>query len=218
MEIQKIRLLYLQYILQQSDDSSINKFFKLQLEFPTRGDWASRIIKDLEELEIKESLEEIKLMSKNKFNQILKNKLRVNALKYLTNKQGTKGKDIQYSTIEMSEYLLPSNKNLTLEEKRRQFAIRNKMVDIPANFPKTKEETICFCGKVENMNHIYECEMLENEKERVSYDKIYSGDINEQTEVFRRMEKCLEKREILQELDNELPCDPYVIRCDSSFG
>ena len=29
MEIQKIRLLYLQYILQQSDDSSINKSFKL---------------------------------------------------------------------------------------------------------------------------------------------------------------------------------------------
>ena len=154
-------MLYLQYILQQSDDSSINKFFKLQLEFPTRGDWASRIIKDLEELEIKESLEEIKLMSKNKFNQILKNKLRVNALKYLTNKQGTKGKDIQYSTIEMSEYLLPSNKNLTLEEKRRQFAIRNKMVGIPA-----MEETICFCGKIENMNHIYECEMLESEKRK----------------------------------------------------
>ena len=68
------------------------------------------------------------------------------------------------------------------------------MVDIPANFPKTKEETICFCGKIETMNHIYECEILVSEKERVPYDKIYSGDINEQTEVFRRMEKHLEKR------------------------
>ena len=90
------------------------------------------------------------------------------------------------------------------------------MIDIPANFPKAKEETICFCGKIENMNHIYECEMLDCEKERVSYGKIYSGDINEQIEVFRRMEKHLENRKIL--LDNELPCDPYVIRCDSSFG
>ena len=147
MEIQKIRFLYLQYILQQSDDSSINKFFKLQLEFPTRGDWASRVVKDIEELEIKESLEEIKLMSKNKFNQILKCKLRLNALKYLRNKQGTKGKDIQYSAIEMSEYLLPSNKNLTLEEKRRQFAIRNKMVDIPANFSQNKGRNYMFLWK-----------------------------------------------------------------------
>ena len=46
-------------------------------------------------------------------------------------------------------------KKLTLEEKRRQFAIRNKMVGIPA-----MEETICFCGKIENINHIYECEMF----------------------------------------------------------
>jgi hypothetical protein len=68
VEIQKIRLLYLQYILQQSDDSSLNKFFKLQIEFPTRGDWASRVIKDLQELEIEENFEEIKPITKNKFN------------------------------------------------------------------------------------------------------------------------------------------------------
>ena len=142
MEIQKIRLLYLQYILQQSDDSSLSKFLKLQMEFPTRGDWASRVKQDLQELEVKESFEEIKLMTKNKFSQILKCKARIKAFEYLTNKQGTKGKDIIYSTIEMSEYLLPINRKLTLEQKRRQFAIRNKMIDIPAHFPKSKEKSI----------------------------------------------------------------------------
>ena len=130
MEIQKIRLLYLQYILQQSDDSSLSKFLKLQMEFPTRGDWASRVKQDLQELEVKESFEEIKLMTKNKFSQILKCKARIKAFEYLTNKQGTKGKDIIYSTIEMSEYLLPINRKLTLEQKRRQFAIRNTMIYI----------------------------------------------------------------------------------------
>ena len=171
MEIQKIRLLYLQYILQQSDDSSLSKFLKLQMEFPTRGDWASRVKQDLQELEVKESFEEIKLMTKNKFSQILKCKARIKAFEYLTNKQGTKGKDIIYSSIEMSEYLLPINKNLTLEQKRRQFAIRNKMIDIPANFPKSKQKSICFCGDIEDMKHIYECEILRSEKERISYDK-----------------------------------------------
>ena len=57
-------------------------------------------------------------------------KLRMKALGYLTNMQGTKGRDINFSSIEMLEYLLPTNKNLTLEQKRRQFSIRNKMIDM----------------------------------------------------------------------------------------
>ena len=148
----------------------------------------------------------------------MKDKLRKKALKYLTEKQGTKGKDIIYSSIEMSEYLLPTNKNLTLEQKRRQFSIRNKMIDIPANFPKSKEKTVCFCGNIEDMNHIYECELFSSEKQNISYEKIYNGDIHEQTEVFRRMENCLDKRKSITDLENELPCDPNVIHCDSSFG
>ena len=38
-EIQKLRLLYLKYILEQSEDSLLSKFFHLQLDEPTRGDW-----------------------------------------------------------------------------------------------------------------------------------------------------------------------------------
>ena len=37
VEIQKSRLLFMHYILQQTEDSAINRFFKLQLEMPTRG-------------------------------------------------------------------------------------------------------------------------------------------------------------------------------------
>ena len=74
VEIQKIRLLYLQYILKQSDENSINKFFKLQIEFPTCEDWASTLMKDLKEFGIEENFEEIKLMTKNKFSNILRKK------------------------------------------------------------------------------------------------------------------------------------------------
>jgi hypothetical protein len=52
LEIQKNRLLFLQYILQQSDDSTLSKKFKLQLEMPTRGDWASTCIQDLKDLNV----------------------------------------------------------------------------------------------------------------------------------------------------------------------
>jgi hypothetical protein len=46
-------------------------------------------------------------MSKNQLKKILKEKQGKHALKYLVDKQGTKGKDIHYSRIEMSEYLPP---------------------------------------------------------------------------------------------------------------
>ena len=99
--IQKMRLLFLKYILQQSDESSLKKFFNLQLEQKTRGDWASTCLNDLKALRIAETLEEIKNMSKQKFKNILKERIKENALKYLIEKQGKKGKDIEYTQIEM---------------------------------------------------------------------------------------------------------------------
>ena len=64
-------------------------------------------------------MEEIKNMSKQKFKNILKERIKENALKYLIEKQGKKGKDIEFKQIEMSEYLSPSNDRLTIEQKRK---------------------------------------------------------------------------------------------------
>ena len=63
-EIQKTRLLYLKTILDENEDSNLLKMLKLQLESPTKGDWASTCLKDLNELNLNFTLEDIKLMSK----------------------------------------------------------------------------------------------------------------------------------------------------------
>ena len=145
IEIQKMRCLFLHYILQQNENSNVYKMFKLQYEMPTPGDWASLCMKDLEDLEISESLEEIKDMTKNKFSQMLKQKVNNRALKYLTEKQRVKGKEIVYKKIEMAEYLSPLNSELTIEEKRKLFGIRNDMILM--NFSKSKLNKICSCGR-----------------------------------------------------------------------
>ena len=62
LEIQKMRVLFFQYILQENDESTLKKLFNLQLEKPTRNDWASTVISDLKELQIDASCEEIRLM------------------------------------------------------------------------------------------------------------------------------------------------------------
>ena len=45
-EIQKMRLLYLKYILHEEETSLLYKFFNLQLDMPTKGDWVSTCLND----------------------------------------------------------------------------------------------------------------------------------------------------------------------------
>ena len=99
--------------------------------------------------------------------------MRQNALVYLLGKQREKGKEISYSTLEMSEYLQPSNLALTIEQKREMFSIRNRMIDIPQNFPGKNMHNKCVCGETEEMIHIYNCEMLKK-SEKICHMKKYS--------------------------------------------
>jgi hypothetical protein len=214
------------------------KFFYLQVEQPTRGDWASTCFNDLKELEISESLDDIRLMSKSKFNEMLKQQTRNNAYKYLIGKKRSKGKEISYSRIEMAEYLLPDNE-LTIEQKQRLFAVRNKMVEIPSHFSSGDNNILCICGDKEILSHIYNCDILnESEKETLPYEKVYLGNVNEQTKILYKIEENLRIREkyidvqtnIKQRITtgkrrkrkiNELPSDPAVdpLHCKKfSFG
>ena len=185
-QIQKMRLLYLKYILDQEEESILKKFLNLQFQEPVRRDWASTVMSDLSELEINLSLEEIKNMTKMKFSRIIKIKSRKNALSYLIRKQGKKGGEIGYTCLEMAEYLQPYNSSLTIEQKQELFEVRNRMVQIPHNFPKTSEKHKCECTEIETMAHIYNCEMYNNNKKQrsIAYNKISNGNLQEEIKVF----------------------------------
>ena len=154
-EIKKVRLLFLQYILQDSPDSRILKFIKLQIRSPTRGDWATSCVQDLKDLEIDRSFEEIQSLTKNQFNKIIKETIKMKAFEYLIRKQKSKGQEIIYTELKMAEYLMPNLENLSIDDKRNIFKIRNRMLLIPANFPLGSEEKRCWCGEIENTKHIY---------------------------------------------------------------
>ena len=103
---------------------------------------------------------------------------------YLLGKQGQKGKEISYSILEMSEYLQPSNLALTIEQKREMFSNRNRIIDIPQNFPGKNIHNKCVCGETEEMIHIYNCERLEKSETNLPYEKIFNGNMKQQIEVF----------------------------------
>ena len=89
-EIMKIRLLFLQTILTEDENSMILKFINIQKEHSVKGDWMSTCLSDLKTLGICNNLAEIKAMSKYRFKNILKECVEKNAVEYLMNKQGSK--------------------------------------------------------------------------------------------------------------------------------
>ena len=92
------------------------------------------------------SFQEIKLISKHKFSDILNKRINSAALSYLTGKQNRKGGDIIYTRLEISEYLSPLTSELTIDEKRKLFEIRKKvMTDIPANYSNSAQNMKCIC-------------------------------------------------------------------------
>ena len=184
-EIMKSRLMFLKSILEENPDSLIYKFLKLQLETPTRGDWASSCQNNLRDLKINLSLEEIRDMTKKQFNIILKESISKRAFEYLIAKRGIKGQEIHYSELKMADYLQPGYENLTITEQRSIFSIRNRMIDIPGNFSSRNNIEKCRCGKEEFMEHLYTCEYLSKDIEtnKPIFEKIFENNIVEQKRV-----------------------------------
>ena len=120
-EIIKMRLLYMKYILEQPEDSTISKMLELQFENPTPGDWASTCLNDLQYIDLNITKEEIRNIPKQNFLKILKEKISTKALDYLLEKRGKKGCEIKYSCFEIAEYLQPYNKLLNIEQQREMF-------------------------------------------------------------------------------------------------
>ena len=57
----------------------------------------------------------------------------------------------------MADYLTPSDKELSITDKRYIFAIRNRMIDIPTNFPsknRNNDEKCRKCGDIESIKTI----------------------------------------------------------------
>ena len=79
-----------------------------------------------------------------------------------------------YARFDYAEYLKPTNDALKKSEKQEMFSARNRMTNIPNNFPKQNSENNFLCGEKENMVHISKLQI--------------------QIEVFKQVKQNLEKK------------------------
>ena len=176
-DIMKQRLFFLKYILNQDTESMIYKVLFLQIEKPAKFDWATTCIKDLKKLKINLKFEEIRIMPTNVFKEMIRKKCIQLAFEYLMSKRKYKGSEIKYERIETAEYLMPSD-HLKNEERKRIFSIRNKMINIPANFvSRGKNTNKCICTQTEDMEHIYKCIILNEQTPEIKFEEIYGDNI-----------------------------------------
>ena len=143
---------------------------------------------------------------------MIRRKCKQSAFEYLLNKKREKGKDIQFNSLRMSEYLLP-NDELDINEQRKIFELRNNMTEIKSNYVSEKENTsVCICGEKENQKHIYNCTNLNKKIPEVKYEKIYEENLKEILYIIRKFEE----KENFQAI---LSCDPLLsVTMDSSNG
>ena len=137
---------------------------------------------------------------------MIKRKCNELAFEYLMKKTCTKGKEITYNNIQMSQYLLPNNQ-LEIQDQKKIFEMRNRMTNIPLNYPsKYQQKSNCICGEKETMEHIYICKKLSNIEIKIKYENIYEGNVQNMKIILNRFEQNMNKRkENLHVIKN---CDP----------
>ena len=193
------RVLYLQDILKQKQNSLLHTFFVAQLENETHGDWASQVMQDLEDLEITLNLSEIKEMSKFCYKSIVRKQVVTYALSYL-NKLKQKHdhiKTFKYESLQIANYL--SSSELSNIEKKFIFACRSNDLDLKGSKPWFHKDLLCICCNLhtEDISHIIQCSRLVGKNELITYIPIIEdleGSLDELIYLCRIIKENMKRR------------------------
>ena len=85
------------------------------------------------------------------------------------------------------------NDVLTIEQQRYIFSLRNRMLNIPANY-SANSEVKCCCGVDEDMQHIFSCKQLNTSEEVLEYEQLFSGSLIEQKMIAHIFEGNMKTR------------------------
>ena len=154
------RIMFLNYILNEKEETLVRDFYYAQNNQPVKGDWTLTVKKDLEMLEIKEDIENI---NKERLKKIVKTAIQKKAFEYLMDKADghSKSKCLKYDSLKMQSYL-KAESDTTIAQKCFFFRARTKTMDVKGNFKQGNTNLECSkCEKeVETQQHILQCEAL----------------------------------------------------------
>ena len=198
--IQKRRLMFLYYILNQDQKSIMFKFFESQRNHGTSKDWVTTIRKDLKELQIDLNFDKIKSMGKHEFKKIVKQKIENKAKLKLEEKKASHSKvmHLKHESFGIQKYLKPTKMQISIEERQLIFKLRSKVTNVKMNFRGMHEELTCDVCQEENetQEHVLECkEINKNDQDEIEYAKIDNGNVCEMVKIARRFRRNIKIRD-----------------------
>ena len=120
--------------------------------------------KDLQDLEINLSFDEIRKKSKNAFKSLVAKATTKRALKYLLDEKNklSKVSHVPICELKIQKYLLPHVENM--KTSKFIFQARARMLDVRANYGKKEPCPICMNpNKTDTQQHLLECEKLQGD-------------------------------------------------------
>ena len=191
--IRKRRIYFLHHILNEGEDSMMFKFLQTQLKNKKPKDWITQVLRDIDDLKMDLSLDEIKEMKKSKLKSLLNKAVMDNAFEELIKVKQSHSKvmKVKHFKLEMQKYLKPSIIKINQEEAQMIFKLRSRVTDVKINQRGKYEEYKCEVCKEEeeSQKHIMECKELEklknNDTETPEYEKLFDGSEKVQLEIAK---------------------------------
>ena len=171
------------------------------MKFPVKNDWITTLKNDLTQCEITLSESEIKVMKKDKFKRLVNMKVKQLSDEYLIDLQQAhkKSRNI-YVTENIKKYLI--SEEITLEQKRLLFQMRNFMCDVKTNYKcqysNNMQCRLCDQGE-ESVDHLLMCDQLiSSHSGNITHSDVWSS-ITRQESAIRVLQELFKIRNIKYE-------------------
>ena len=206
------RLMFLQYLLQENENSLLYKFLSAQIDDPKEGDWWLYIIQDIKDLNLQFTLHEIKLMTKKSFKAKVKLAAKQKALKWLNDqKEGlNKVKEVAHDKLELQPYF--NSSMLSTKQIKFLFTLRSRMLFVRGNFRHMYKDEFCpLCSKPgqgnqrfrDSQQHLLKCSLLNSSSSvcelDMKYEDIFLTDRSKQEKMTILLDDIYQKRKQMEE-------------------
>lgn len=108
------RVLYYWHILHRNKNELLFKFYSAQKYAPSEDDWLYQIQKDMADLKLNLSEEEIMSMSHYKFKKVIKHNIEILAISNLKSQKKKKSMKLDIKKFEPQKYILSKNLSMLL--------------------------------------------------------------------------------------------------------